>query len=299
MFFLLKNFRRLWRSAKKDMSRHFSVVFSSAASIAIALTIATIMSIATIAVDEFSKTMEDTFMLQVSLAPSITEEQKADLQNEIEGIKGVKSVSYFSKEVEMDQLIEQSNGKFSQYSGNNNPLYDIFSVDLNSIDQADAVMKSIEKLNGVISIDYGGGIVLSLMRFFSSARIIAYVIVAAMIVLSFFLIRSSVRLSISTRSNEIAIMRQVGATNGYILTPFILEGMTIGFIGGLVPSILLICLYPFFYKAVLGLTDLSALTMPAAWPFCGYASCFIILVGMLVGMTGAYSGAHKYLKGTR
>ena len=71
-----------------------------------------------------------------------------------------------------------------------------------------------------------------------------------MISLAIFLISNTIKSAIYARKDEIAIMRNVGATNGFIKMPFMIEGMCIGILGSILPILLTIFGYKFIYEAL-------------------------------------------------
>ena len=88
MLLFIKSLPRMVRSASKDISRHFSTAFSSSLSIAIALLIATFMTVMAASIDQFTKNIESEFVVQVSLLPTVTEEQRQALTDELSSRKG-------------------------------------------------------------------------------------------------------------------------------------------------------------------------------------------------------------------
>ena len=245
MLLFIKSLPRMVRSASKDISRHFSTAFSSSLSIAIALLIATFMTVMAASIDQFTKNIESEFVVQVSLLPTVTEEQRQVLTDELSSMKGAGHVTYSTKDQELDELIAQNGEIFSQYAGEDrNPLLDVLTVHLENAQQVEAVSKEATKLDGVASVSYGGSMISKMVDVFDAARTGGWLLVGFMIILAVYLTRISVKMTIHTRQEEIAIMRQVGAYNWYITTPFVFEGLIIGFWGALVPGLLVLLGYP-------------------------------------------------------
>lgn len=297
MLLFIKSLPRMVRSASKDISRHFSTAFSSSLSIAIALLIATFMTVMAASIDQFTKNIESEFVVQVSLLPTVTEEQRQALTDELSSMKGAGHVTYSTKDQELDELIAQNGEIFSQYAGEDrNPLLDVLTVHLENAQQMEAVSKEAAKLDGVASVSYGGSMISKMVDVFDAARTGGWLLVGFMIILAVYLTRVSVKMTIHTRQEEIAIMRQVGAYNWYITTPFVFEGLIIGFWGALVPGLLVLLGYPALYNLLGGvlLSDMFVLISP--WPFAAYVTAGVFGIGLLTGALGSWLAVRKYLR---
>ncbi|WP_242323611.1 permease-like cell division protein FtsX [Faecalibaculum rodentium] len=297
MLLFIKSLPRMVRSASKDISRHFSTAFSSSLSIAIALLIATFMTVMAASIDQFTKNIESEFVVQVSLLPTVTEEQRQVLTDELSSMKGAGHVTYSTKDQELDELIAQNGEIFSQYAGEDrNPLLDVLTVHLENAQQVEAVSKEATKLDGVASVSYGGSMISKMVDVFDAARTGGWLLVGFMIILAVYLTRISVKMTIHTRQEEIAIMRQVGAYNWYITTPFVFEGLIIGFWGALVPGLLVLLGYPALYNLLGGvlLSDMFVLISP--WPFAAYVTAGVFGIGLLTGALGSWLAVRKYLR---
>ena len=297
MLLFIKSLPRMVRSASKDISRHFSTAFSSSLSIAIALLIATFMTVMAASIDQFTKNIESEFVVQVSLLPTVTEEQREVLTDELSSMKGAGHVTYSTKDQELDELIAQNGEIFSQYAGEDrNPLLDVLTVHLENAQQMEAVSKEAAKLDGVASVSYGGSMISKMVDVFDAVRTGGWLLVGFMIILAVYLTRISVKMTIHTRQEEIAIMRQVGAYNWYITTPFVFEGLIIGFWGALVPGLLVLLGYPALYNLLGGvlLSDMFVLISP--WPFAAYVTAGVFGIGLLTGALGSWLAVRKYLR---
>ena len=248
-------------------------------------------------IDQFTKNIESEFVVQVSLLPTVTEEQRQVLTDELSSMKGAGHVTYSTKDQELDELIAQNGEIFSQYAGEDrNPLLDVLTVHLENAQQVEAVSKEATKLDGVASVSYGGSMISKMVDVFDAARTGGWLLVGFMIILAVYLTRISVKMTIHTRQEEIAIMRQVGAYNWYITTPFVFEGLIIGFWGALVPGLLVLLGYPALYNLLGGvlLSDMFVLISP--WPFAAYVTAGVFGIGLLTGALGSWLAVRKYLR---
>lgn len=289
---------RLIHNANTDMRRHFSMTFSSIISIAIALFLSMLMAVAALNLDRMAGSIEGQLQLQVAVSPGLDEEQIAQLQQEIEKTDGVESVTFSTKDEELQKLIDESGSTFSQYR-ESNPLYDVFIVTINPIDTLASVSEDLAGLDGVVSADYGGSTITTLVNLFSSIRLIGYAAVAALVLLGVFLIRNTVKMAIDMRQNEISIMRTVGAYNFFISTPFIIEGMVMGFWGALIPAVIVDAGYVLFYNAFHGALISAIFTLYPPFPFLLWLTAADLALGLLLGAFGSRMAVRRSIRRVR
>ena len=118
-------------------------------------------------------------------------------------------------------------------------------------------------------------------------------------VVSGFLITNTIKMTIYTRKTEISIMRNVGAGNWYIKAPFMFEGMVIGFIGAIIPSLLTIVGYQLLYNALNGQLVSNMFVLKGPYPFTMQITAILIVSGMVVGVLGSLFATTKYLRWRR
>ncbi len=103
------------------------------------------------------------------------------------------------------------------------------------------------------------------MNAFDFARYACIVAVIALVLVTIFLNENTIKITIFSRKNEIGIMRLVGTSNIVIKLPFIFEGFILGLIGAILPIVITIFGYSYFYDVFLGgkiYTDLLTLVKP-------------------------------------
>ena len=130
---------------------------------------------------------------------------------------------------------------------------------------------------------------------------IVYVSAAIILILlavSIFLISNTVRVGISVRSEEIGIMKYIGATDFFVRAPFVLEGMMIGLIGALIPLWLIYYLYDYVLRMITTRFEMlsSMLSFLSLEEIFGVLMPVSILIGVGMGLLGSYITVRKYLK---
>lgn len=154
-------------------------------------------------------------------------------------------------------------------------------------------------MDGIVSASYGGDGITVMVDIFEGLRLGGGIFVVFLGLLAVLLIKNTIKITIQTRQEEIAIMRNVGASNWYIRMPFIIEGMYIGILGALVPIVLVCGGYYLVYEALGGIFLSSMFVMVDVWPFAVLVGVLILLIGMAVGMIGSSFAVGKYLRWKR
>ena len=218
----------------------------------------------------------------------------------MESIPGVKSVEFSSKDQELAKLKEENSEIFGMYEeGDANPMRDVFIIETAAPEDIEPVTATLNATEGINKAEYGGDGVSVMVELFKAIRNGGFVFVGALSLLAVFLISNTIKMTIYARSTEIAIMRNVGATNGFIRVPFIIEGLVIGFIGAVLPCLLTYFGYSYLYGILNGQFLSNMLIMQEVYPF-ALQICYVLSgCGVFVGMLGSFMAVSKYLRWKR
>jgi cell division transport system permease protein len=196
--------------------------------------------------------------IEVFIKPAVSEENILKLRGKIERIEGVESVSYITK----DGAARRFKSEFGQdiYEiFDYNPLPSSFIItlmeDYRRFNQVADISKRIEIYPEVDDVVYHKVFLATIDRYIHLVIIVALVIGIIITIIAITLIYNTIRLSIFARKEIIKIMRLVGATEGFIKRPFIIEGIIQGLLGSLFASLIIfygikcikLLLYPFIY----------------------------------------------------
>lgn len=297
---------RVWRPIKEafiGLVRHMAMTLSSISSVTVTLLFVAIFLMVSINIQEFTYGIEDTINIHVKVAQ--THEAVEDLSvifSRIDSIDGVKTITLSSKDEELDKFIESfgPDGKiFENYRGESNPLRMAYLVEIDEAANVEVISNQIRQVEGIEAVQYGGVKVLELMDILEGVRNGVYVLVIGLAIVALILISNTIKISIGARQKEIAIMRVVGAKNGFIRMPFIIEGFLIGILGSIIPIIFTMLGYVFAYNFLNGvlLTPMFKLIEP--FPLVLYLSGILVAVAAFVGSLGSYLSVAKHLRWTR
>lgn len=118
-----------------------------------------------------------------------------------------------------------------------NPLPDAFELRVKVGDDGwrivESVARDVEKIKGVQEVEYGGQWVGRFLQVIAILRMAALGMGSLFFLVSVFIVANTIRLAFYSRKEEVEIMRFVGATEGFIKAPFYIQGLILGFSGGL------------------------------------------------------------------
>lgn len=248
-FRILKNiikhgFQGVWRNRGMGLASISSI---TAVLIILGIVLIMVLSINNVVIDTKSRFDE----VQIFLEDEITDEQLARIENEAKNTQGVLSVVFQSKEQALETMKKQWEEDAYLLEGlETNPLPNSLIVQLKDIEYADLVVDKVSGFQGIEEIKYNKDIIDKLILFSNYIRAGGLVIVAILILVSIFIISNTIKITVTARRREIDIMKYVGATNGYIRGPFIIEGLVFGLIGAIISILIVYYGYGYFFNRV-------------------------------------------------
>ena len=297
-------FRRFLRHIKEGfigVKRHFGMALSSATAVTITLTIVGVFALIAINMAYLSREIEQSISLSAFIKYEISDFTQINaMKNEIQNIPGVEKVEYRTKDQEFDFYNEQYPDmiEFSELYRSDNPFHDVFLVSASDGTNLNEIKNKITKINGIDSVEDGGTNTYRLINILHEARYVGLVFVVSLVLLAVYLIYNTIKVTIATRQDEIIIMRNVGAKNGYIRAPFLVEGIIIGILGSIIPIVLVVLGYMRIFEFTGGVLG-GVMTLVPIYPLVLYLGLIIVAIGIFVGFTGSYISVCKYLRLTR
>jgi cell division transport system permease protein len=185
--------------------------------------------------------------VQYELYGDATKAETNQLRGELEAIPHVATVKYVTKAEALKTLESELKDKSIVKELNTNPLPNSFEVFADDAANLPGIREAVfpngpggKPFNSIIVKPFDRQHSANQIEQVTSAlKIVLTVITALLIIASLMLIGNTIRLSIYTRRREVEVMRLVGATRWFIRWPFMLEGVVVGFVGGLVAILIL------------------------------------------------------------
>ena len=171
-----------------------------------------------------------------------------------------------------------------------------YIIHLTDISLMESTKAALEDVDGVAKVNAHLDYAEAFVTVRNVVSIVSLALIVILLVVSLFIMNNTIKLATFTRREEIAIMRMVGASNGFIRCPFIIEGLVLGLIGSLLAFGIEWALYSLLINEVVGgvaaalisLLPFSAVMWPLLIAFTG--------IGVIVGVVGGSSAIRNYLK---
>ena len=240
--------------------------------------------------------------MQVFINPEATSEQETELEQKIKSIQYVNTVEYVSKEQALNEVKSWSpdiNKFLSDYTADGyNPFRASFVITLTDLTKNDEVQSQIRTFENVDDVEAGNQTVNKLVDIANGIRTATFVILVLLILISIFIIANTIKLTVHARRREISIMKYVGATNGFIRWPFMVEGIIIGIVSALISVVILGFVYNFIVNKLITSSMITTLQI-SLLTFSDMLSMLFtvyIIMGIGIGAIGSAISMKKYLE---
>ena len=228
-----------------------------------------------------------------------TEEQIQKMGEEINKIEGVNKILFTSQEEAYNSMREMLGDASSAMDGFEPTAFRAsYSVTLTDLSANDYVQQEILKLDNVNKIVSNNETIKKLNTIAKWIRITTIAILVVLISISIFIIANTIKLTVHARRKEISIMKYVGATNRFIRTPFIIEGIIIGLIAGLISIVLVGGGYNYLANKLIQnqtVQDIGINVIPFAQMSTNVIIVYLVL-GIGIGIIGSSISMRKYLE---
>ncbi len=226
--------------------------------------------------------------------PSLT---AVKVGEEIRQIDNISECTFVPKDDGLKEMMDGLGGNstlFNGLQGDDNPLPDAYKISMSDLSRYDETISQVQSLDGVDTVTNYQYIAKQLSNLDRLVRYCSIAIVLILGVVSLFIISNTVKVTMFSRRMEINIMKSVGATNGFVRIPFLVEGMVIGALSGAISATILYFAYDKAVEVVYSIvTFISAVDIH---PYVGWLYLIYIVVGMLFGMLGGVISIGRYLK---
>ena len=284
------------RDAFKSLFRNGLMTFGSVSAVSMILLIVGVFVSLLFNVNKIGSDIENDVNVRVYIDLAADQEKTDQLEAKIKELADVESVTFRSKDEELEDVTKSFAEEFSLFKNDGNPLRNAFDVKAKEPQKTSAVAKAIEGMDYVARVRYGEARADNLFRIIATARNIGAVIIVGLLALAMFLISNTIRSTIYSRRTEIEIMRVVGATKAYIRWPFFLEGGMIGLLGSIIPIGLVWSIYLWIYKGGSDFFSGSSFSLLDPNPFLIYVSLAMAAIGITIGAFGSILSMRRFLK---
>ena len=239
--------------------------------------------------------------MQIFITPNATEEQEKEIEAKIREIRYVNTVDYVSQEQALNDMkswLGEDSSLLDPYSGEDNPFKASYVITLTDLTKSDEVEEQISSFENVASITVGNDTINKLVDIANGIRTATGVILVLLILISIFIIANTIKLTVHARRKEISIMKYVGATNGFIRWPFMVEGMIIGIASALFSLLILGGIYNYVAEKI----AIAFVSIQLPVQLLTFSDIFnwllvvYLIIGIGIGAIGSAISMKKYLE---
>ncbi len=282
--------------ALTGIRRNGLMSLAAVTTVAISLFILSIFLLVAVNVDNFAGTIESQIEVRVYLADGLDQAAIDDLTAQAQGIDGVTTCRFVSKTEALASLRQELGPDSDLLEGVDemNPLRDSLILQTEGPAWVDSVATAAQSLPGVEEVGYTHDLVQRVLNLTRALRAGGLGLVVLLILATLFVISNTVRLTILARSEEVAIMRLVGATNWFIRWPFLFEGVFLGLAGAVLASL---GAWQGYSWAVGGIyTNIPFIPVVPVYPLVWRMGLLTAVLGVFIGGLGSALSLRRFLR---
>ncbi len=288
-----------WLNILLDMLRQPLATFLTVAVIAITITLPSICYIIWKNVSEAAQQWYPTPQLIVYLDKSLDEKGAEQAVAELRELDGIKSINYLSREEAMIEFRNWSGFDRALDLLEENPLPAVAiitpKINFQNPQLLINLRNKVGQLSGIEDVRMDDSWFIRLAELTGLIEEIVILIAILMVMSMFLVIGNSVRLNIFARRDTINVMKLIGATDGFIMRPFLNGGIVLGLFGALLSLILSALLVWQLTGIVTQVADLFGTTFHIQW-FLWDEVILVILVAVMIGWLAAWLATGQHLR---
>ncbi len=291
----INNFGYLIKEGVRGIFLHgfmsFAAVCVTVACLLIVGSFSILMYNVNLMVEDLNKTNE----LMVYIDSELPDAQARSVGTKINQIENVLIAKYVSREEALEAFVEDMGGSSAFGGVVAEDLRHRFVVTLEDNALMEQTYGQIQQIPGVVYISAEFEMAEGFITLQNVLRIASLTVITVLLVVSLLIISNTVKLAMYDRRDEIAIMKMVGATNGFIRLPFVVEGFALGMMGAAIAFALEWVMYD---ALVLKIEEVDTLRLFQFVPFDELLVPMVatfVAAGLFVGIVGSWTSIRKFM----
>lgn len=249
-------------------------------------------------IDSLVQKIENENVIMVYIDDEATDADIDELGIELQNLNNVQKIKFVAKEdawAEQIATMDEAQAEFFTEQTDEIPLPDAYKVTVKDLEQFTTTVKQIKKLNHIDTVRQNTDLAKKLAKISNGISIISIVIIAVLFAISLFIISNTIKLTVYSRRLEISIMKSVGATNSFVQLPFVVEGIILGVVAGVLS---LFAVWGIYELAISRFGDVFSSIGLDPLKFTDYAWIMLgvfVAIGIVSGVGGSLITMRKYL----
>lgn len=291
---IIRSFFRHQRDAYRNLFRNGWMTSASIVMMTLTLFLSGLLMVFIGNVERWTQAVEGEIQVRVLIDPIASSKDVELLEEEITALAGVNQVTFQTAEEELETYKEFITEDFDVLN-DQNPLNDMFLVNVKSAKEIETISHKIEQMNYVLSANIGSIDIQGFVKVIDISRYILAILAGFFVVIAVLIISNTIRMTINARAAEINIMRLVGAKRSYIRAPFTIEGFIIGVIGTVLASLLLYTSYQTLLNLSQNFLAFNPKYALPLWPDIVIIMGIMLVSGCMIGYLAARRAVRKHL----
>ena len=292
----MKNFGYFFKEGAHSMFSHGFMSFAAiGVTVACLLIMGTFSLVAYNANENLADLQKENAMVAF-VDDSLTESKARDLQSDLEKVDNVADCTFISRQKARDDYV----AKYDEDDMYKDLQPEVFRhryvIHLTDPDKIAETKMLVEAVPGVDEVRADEVISNGFITVRNVAGVISLVLIAILLMVSLFIISNTIKLTTFDRREEIAIMKMVGATDGFIRWPFVFEGLLLGLFGAVIAFGLQWGLYAAVAQGIANSDSLQILNVVPFTRIWQFVALVFLGTGILVGVGGSLTAIRRFLR---
>ena len=237
----------------------------------------------------------DQNVVKVFLVDGLTQEQTESMRETILSVGNIKSIEFVDRKTAYESIVDRMSSNpelIMAIDDTGDFLPDAYTVTFDDLTRFEETVTLLESLDNVYTVSDKRELARKLQSINRVVTVVGIWIVGLLLLVSLFIITNTIRLTMYVRRLEISIMKSVGATDWFIRLPFLVEGVLIGLLAGLISFGLVSYVYLTAMSAVSTVVSFGMVAYSKLW---GLALAAFVFAGVFAGAVGSLISIRKYL----
>lgn len=298
---LMSKFLYSLKQGIKGAFHNKTMTIISTISISASLIILGIVLTIVLNINQFIKYAQDEINeVRVSIEEFTNDDARIELKNKIKDINGVKGVEFKTKEASFNDLKRSFGEEAYLLEGVQNPLEDSFLVTIDNPENIKQISREISKLEGVTEITYFQDIIQNFLSISSTVKKFGSILIGGLLLICLVIISNTIKSRVYSKKEEIQIIKYVGGSNLFVISPFIVEGFFIGLIGATLAIGICLVMYGYIVENLKQfINPINNIISGAVLPLASISPSLILtllITGVVIGVLGSVISVKRHLK---
>ncbi len=220
-----------------------------------------------------------------------------DIESQLKEIEGVEEVIFYSRADRLQKVTEEVYGEDGYaFNDKTNPLRDSYILTISDLADAERISEEASNIAGVEEVIKNGDIINGINMLSGIIRWVGIWMNIIFILVAILIISNSIKLGISSCEEEIKIMKIIGATDGFVAVPFIIQGLLIGVFSALTASAVVLISYGAATAKLGRMMTADIITFVATGEMAAVILPILFALGIVIGTLGSVSSVRVHLR---